>query len=96
MCVEVDTICNVMQVRSRCSPPSNSIDLETDEDIHACLTPYSVEYLEDVGEEGLCLCMARTDLPGGFTVASYGQGRSLAEAKREASIHLIQNINQLN
>ena len=66
----------------------------TEQDIEAMLRQYNVEYLEQEGEEGEVLCMARTQV-GRMTVASHGQARSLEGAKREAALHLIHNIHHV-
>lgn len=88
----------VTEVRDHASPHREEPhrdepeDKGTDENISMLLASHSVEYLLEEGEGGVHLCMARTQLPASFEVASHGQGSSPSAAKRDASLRLIQNI----
>lgn len=85
---------NYLQVMKRRSPPKEVIDPDTDDDVRTLLSRYTVEYFPDEGEEdGVYLSMA---LASEIAIASHGQGGSPSAAKREAQLHLLENINHLS
>ncbi len=62
------------------------------------LEGFKVNYVSELGEEGVCLCMGlaesgRRVLPE--PVASHGQGGSPQAAERMAALNLIHNISKL-
>lgn len=76
-------------------PPREVIDPDLDSDIQQILSPYSPVFKTDRGSSECWLCLVTVTEGCGFPVTAQGMGESESQAKREAGINLVDNLNAL-
>ena len=77
-------------VRRR-TPPAEVVDPEMDGDIERLLTPYRPCFEYKLGVSG-CLCLVSTTQGCTPPVAAHGMGENESQARRDAAVHLMDNL----
>ena len=77
-------------VRRR-TPPAEVVDPEMDGDIERLLTPYRPCFECKLGVSG-CLCLVSTTQGCTLPVAAHGMGDNESQARRDAAVHLMDNL----